>query len=94
MGADIRGHLMFVPKHLEEDTAQILQLLDDLCGREDMPLIPNDTTIADSIGYLLLVRCSDSCGGEEVIYPEWDEPCVQVMPDVETTIALSDIQVE
>ncbi|XP_022089854.1 mitogen-activated protein kinase kinase kinase 4-like [Acanthaster planci] len=92
MGADIPGHLMFVPKHLKEDTLQILQLLDDLCGREDMPLIPNDPSSVDSVGYLLLVRCSD--GGEEGNLPEWDEPCVHVMPDVETTIALSDIQVK
>ncbi|XP_071800919.1 mitogen-activated protein kinase kinase kinase 4-like [Asterias amurensis] len=92
-GADINGHLMFVPKHLQDDTAQILQLLDDLCGREDMPLIPNDTSIADSVGYLLLVRCSD---GDivEGLYPDWEAPCIHVVPDAETTIALLDIQVK
>ncbi|XP_038048070.1 mitogen-activated protein kinase kinase kinase 4-like isoform X1 [Patiria miniata] len=92
MGADIPGHLMFVPKHLKDDILQILQLLDDLCGREDMPLIPNDPSSMDSVGYLLLVRCSD--GGEDGGLPEWKEPCVHVTPDVETTIALSDIQVK
>ncbi|XP_072036132.1 mitogen-activated protein kinase kinase kinase 4-like [Amphiura filiformis] len=54
------GHLMFVPHHLKNNTQGILQLLNDLCGGDDLQPSPfTDPSIilsADPEGYLLLVE--------------------------------------
>ncbi|XP_063954186.1 mitogen-activated protein kinase kinase kinase 4-like [Lytechinus pictus] len=83
------GYQVFVPQHLHQNTPQILQLLNDLCGREDFLSTSDPSSPDASDGYLLLVKDE-----EREMESKWVGEMTSVNPNIETTIATSDIQVE
>ncbi|XP_071480035.1 mitogen-activated protein kinase kinase kinase 4-like [Diadema antillarum] len=83
------GYQVFVPQHLHNNVPQILHLLNDLCGREDFLTTSDPTSPDPSNGYLLLVKDVE---GE--LASTWGGDTTSVNPNIETTIATSDIQVD
>ena len=84
------GYLMFIPERIAEHRRQIIQLLNVICGREDISM--NSDLGNKEEGYLVMVHCGGGSDNTPAC-PVWDGPSIRVEPTAETTIALSHIQV-
>jgi hypothetical protein len=93
-------YMVFIPDTIASNPEQILQLLNVICGHDELS-IPSDTVMqaSDSVemGYLLLVNnetnTGDDCEYSECERSVWLGAEVKVDITVETAIALSHTKV-